>query len=123
MRFWDSSALVPLLVDEAASSLARSLLREDPAIVAWRLAGTEVASALWRRRRAGEIDEQARLFAEGGLARAAAGLNPQLNLRLINAINTDALAESMAQSRGLEQTILNVIDRNGSFLRQRIGGA
>jgi phage-related minor tail protein len=62
-------------------------------------------------------------FAEGGLARAAAGLNPQLNLRLINAINTDALAESMAQSRGLEQTILNVIDRNGSFLRQRIGGA
>ncbi len=54
--------------------------------------------------------------------RAAAGLNPQLNLRLINAINTDALAESMAQSRGLEQTILNVIDRNGSFLRQRIGG-
>lgn len=62
-------------------------------------------------------------FAEGGLARAAAGLNPQLNLRLINAINTDALAESMAQSRGLEQTILNVIDRNGSFLRQRIGGS
>lgn len=61
-------------------------------------------------------------FAEGGLARAASGLNPQLNLRLINAINTDALAESMAQSRGLEQTILNVIDRNGSFLRQRIGG-
>ena len=55
-------------------------------------------------------------------ARAAAGLNPLLNLRLINAINTDALAESMAQSRGLEQTILNVIDRNGSFLRQRIGG-
>jgi phage-related minor tail protein len=61
-------------------------------------------------------------FAEGGLARAAAGLNPQLNLRLINAINTDALAESMAQSRGMEQTVLNVIDRNGSFLRQRIGG-
>ena len=61
-------------------------------------------------------------FAEGGLARAASGLNPQLNLRLINAINTDALAESMAQSRGLEQTILNVIDRNGSFVRQRIGG-
>ncbi len=62
-------------------------------------------------------------FADGGLARAAAGLNPQLNLRLVNAINTDALAESMAQSRGMEQTILNVIDRNGSFLRQRIGGS
>ncbi|MBX3713019.1 MAG: hypothetical protein KF800_13750 [Lysobacter sp.] len=61
-------------------------------------------------------------FADWGMARTISGLNPQLNLRLINAISTDALAESMAQSRGLEQTILNVIDRNGSFLRQRIGG-
>ena len=68
MRFWDSSALVPLLVDEATSGVARSLLREDPAMVAWRLAGTEVVSALWRRRRAGEIDEQTRLLAEGGLS-------------------------------------------------------
>ena len=92
--------------------------RGMPALEAWharRFAGaTPPAVSLPRAPRVN--------FAEGGLARAAAGLNPQLNLRLINAINTDALAESMAQSRGLEQTILNVIDRNGSFLRQRIGG-
>ncbi|MBM4246823.1 MAG: type II toxin-antitoxin system VapC family toxin, partial [Deltaproteobacteria bacterium] len=68
MRFWDSSALVPLLPEEPSSSVARSLLRDDHAIVAWRLAGTEVVSALCRRRRAGEIDEQARLAAEAGLS-------------------------------------------------------
>jgi predicted nucleic acid-binding protein len=68
MRFWDSSAVVPLLLEEPSSDTVRSLLREDAAMVAWRLAGTEVVSALWRRRRADELDEAARRFAEQGLA-------------------------------------------------------
>ena len=68
MRFWDSSAVVPLLLEEPGSGTVRALLREDAAMVAWRLAGTEVVSALWRRRRADELDEAARRFAEQGLA-------------------------------------------------------
>lgn len=68
MRFWDSSAVVPLLLEEPSSDTVRSLLREDAAMVAWRLAGTEVVSALWRRRRADELDEAARRSAEQGLA-------------------------------------------------------
>jgi uncharacterized protein len=68
MRFWDSSAVVPLLLEEPGSGTVRSLLQEDAAMVAWRLAGTEVVSALWRRRRADELDEAARRFAEQGLA-------------------------------------------------------
>src|SRR4029453_13334845 len=36
-------------------------------MVASRLAGTGVVSALWRRRRADELDEAARRFAEQGL--------------------------------------------------------
>lgn len=68
MRFWDSSALVPLLLEEPASGAVRALLREDQAVVAWRLSGAEVVSALWRRRRAGEIEEAARLSAEQGLS-------------------------------------------------------
>ena len=68
MRFWDSSALVPLLLEEPASVVTRSLLRTDSAIISWRLAGTEVVSALGRRRRADEIDEQGRLAAEAGLS-------------------------------------------------------
>lgn len=61
-------------------------------------------------------------FADGGLARAANSLTPQLNLRLVNAIDTEALAASIATSRAMETTVLNVIDRNGSFLRQKVGG-
>ena len=68
MIFWDSSAVVPLLLEEPGSGTGRALLREDAAMVAWRLAGTEVVSALWRRRRADELDEAARRFAEQGLA-------------------------------------------------------
>jgi predicted nucleic acid-binding protein len=68
MRFWDSSAVVPLLVQEPSSSAMRSLLREDGAMVAWRLTGTEVVSALWKRRRADELDEAARRRAEERLS-------------------------------------------------------
>jgi predicted nucleic acid-binding protein len=67
MKFWDSSALVPLLVEESSSAALRALLRDDPTLVVWRLSGTEVVSALWRRRRADELDERMRLAAEAGL--------------------------------------------------------
>jgi predicted nucleic acid-binding protein len=68
MRFWDSSAVVPLLLEEPSSGAIRSLLREDATMVTWRLTGTEVVSALWRRRRADELDEAARRSAEAALA-------------------------------------------------------
>lgn len=51
MRFWDSSALVPLIVGEAATSWARKLLRSDSASVIWTLSQVEVRSALSRRLR------------------------------------------------------------------------
>ena len=35
MKFWDSSALIPLLTDELSSDSRRALLKEDPVIVAW----------------------------------------------------------------------------------------
>ena len=35
MRFWDSSALVPLCVDEPRTSRVRGLLDEDPGMVVW----------------------------------------------------------------------------------------
>ncbi len=35
MRFGDSSALVPLLVEQAAKPPMTDLVRQDPAVVAW----------------------------------------------------------------------------------------
>jgi predicted nucleic acid-binding protein len=51
VRFWDSSALVPLLVVERGTSVAARWLREDPRVVVWTLARVELLSALARRRR------------------------------------------------------------------------
>ncbi len=35
MRFWDASALVPLVVDQPASTRVKALLREDRTLVVW----------------------------------------------------------------------------------------
>lgn len=51
MKFWDSSALVPLLVEEANSRACRDLLRADRGVVVWEYAETEVVSALVKQTR------------------------------------------------------------------------
>ena len=49
MRFWDTSALVPLFIAERESGLALRRLREDPEVVVWTLARLELLAALARR--------------------------------------------------------------------------
>ena len=46
MKFWDTSALVPLVIDEPGTEPMRRLLAADPAIVVWALSGVEMLSAL-----------------------------------------------------------------------------
>jgi uncharacterized protein len=53
MRFWDSSALVGLLVEEGPTSALRRALDSDPDQTVWCLASVEIASALARRLREG----------------------------------------------------------------------
>src|SRR5262249_54178844 len=55
VRFWDSSAVVPLCVAEPNSARTRSLLEEDPAVAVWWGTRTECLAALVRRLRDGEI--------------------------------------------------------------------
>jgi len=55
MRFWDSSAIVPLLCREAESARCREWVREDPAVLVWALAATETISALAGKRREGVL--------------------------------------------------------------------
>ena len=66
MRFWDTSALIPLMVKEERSEDMRSLARADPHIVTSTYTIVEIASANWRRRHAGELDHETaeRNFAE-----------------------------------------------------------
>ena len=55
MRYWDASALVPLLVAEPASSLVREWLVEDRQIVTWVWTRTEILSSIERRTREGLV--------------------------------------------------------------------
>ena len=59
MRFWDSSALVPLLVAETTSEYALSELRADEEIVAWWATAVECTSAVVRLEREGLIEANA----------------------------------------------------------------
>ena len=52
MRFWDTSALIPLVVAEPQTKQVERWLREDPAVIVWMLTRVELFSALARRRRA-----------------------------------------------------------------------
>jgi predicted nucleic acid-binding protein len=72
MRFWDSSAVVPLIVQQAASAEAEGWLTEDGAVVVWTLTIVEVVSALRRSVRDGAMPEPAAREAEE-LARALVG--------------------------------------------------
>ncbi len=51
MRFWDSSALLPLIVEEPTTPEVRSLAGSDREQSVWCLTEVEVASALARRSR------------------------------------------------------------------------
>ena len=51
MRFWDASAIIPLLADEPNREGLLAFLEQDPQIVAWWGTSVEVASALARRER------------------------------------------------------------------------
>ena len=49
MRFWDASALVPLVVKEPTTSDMERLLAADPHVAVWTLTSVEIASAIYRR--------------------------------------------------------------------------
>lgn len=51
MKFWDSSALVPLVLDEPSTDAMKTLLRDDPRVVVSFITPLEVESAIWRRTR------------------------------------------------------------------------
>jgi predicted nucleic acid-binding protein len=72
MIFWDSSALVALLVTEAGGPLRFSQLQADPEIAVWWASSVEIESAFQRRLRDGSIDSAQAQVARDRLADLAA---------------------------------------------------
>lgn len=71
MRFWDASALLPLLVEEPHTESMVALMSNDPAQAVWWLTPVECWSALARLERERQLTE-ADLTAAGDLLREAA---------------------------------------------------
>jgi predicted nucleic acid-binding protein len=73
MRFWDASAIVPLLMTEATTKTLQGLAERDPAMLVWWTTEVECASAIARLEREGALDAQAVIEAFDRLRRLADG--------------------------------------------------
>ena len=73
MRFWDASAIVPLLMTEPATRPLQALAAKDPAMLVWWASEVECASAIARLEDDGALDETAVIQAFDRLKRLAGG--------------------------------------------------
>lgn len=84
MRFWDTSAIVPLLMDEDGTRAATAEFERDPSMVVWWGTSVECVSAIARRERQGGMDAPAVTEATrrlAGLGSAWQELQPTTRVR------------------------------------------
>jgi uncharacterized protein len=67
VRFWDTSAVIPLLVEEPTTTLLLDLLREDEHMIVWWGTPLECVSALARRAREGGLEPAQETLARASL--------------------------------------------------------
>jgi len=72
VRFWDSSALIPIVVREGRSPLVETLATDDPDMMVWWASPAECGSAVHRLRREG-------VFTPTQAAQVLAGLTTVLD--------------------------------------------
>jgi uncharacterized protein len=58
VKFWDSSALIPLLIDEATTEPLRKILQADPDFAVWWGSRVECASAISRLERMRDLESR-----------------------------------------------------------------
>jgi uncharacterized protein len=73
MRFWDASAIVPLLMTEPTTKMVQALVEKDPTMLVWWATEVECASAIARLEREGALDEPAVTHAFDRLKQLAHG--------------------------------------------------
>jgi hypothetical protein len=92
VRFWDASAIAPLLVTEPATKGIRELLRSDEAMVVWWGSRVECVSALRRREREGGLESAGTRQALSLLDALAGGWSEVLPSEAVRAQAERALA-------------------------------
>ena len=73
MKFWDASAIVPLVLAEPTTKAAQAIVAEDAGMLVWWATEVECASALARLEREGALDEPAMTEAIRRLTQLAHG--------------------------------------------------
>jgi predicted nucleic acid-binding protein len=68
VKFWDSSAIIPLCLKEQKSETVKRLIEADEDIIVWWATKVECLSALSRRRREGGLDNNSELKAKAILS-------------------------------------------------------
>ena len=71
MNFWDTSALVPLVIEEPRSAACRRLLRVRSPVIVWTLTAVEMVAAVERQARLGYVDPEGRAAARARIDRLA----------------------------------------------------
>jgi predicted nucleic acid-binding protein len=75
VKFWDASAIVPLLVAESTTRAFQAIATKDPGMLVWWATEVECASALARLERDGDLDALAATQAFERLKGLASGWN------------------------------------------------
>jgi predicted nucleic acid-binding protein len=135
VRFWDTSAVVPLVVEQAGSSEAESWLAADGEVVTWTLTLVEVISALRRLVREGSLDEAAAVQAEdvatellrrthvvGDVEATKPAAVRLLRVHALRAADALQLAAALAWTDGAPSNqVLHTLDRRLGLAAQREG--
>lgn len=86
MKFWDTSAIVSLCVNEPSSSTVKAILAKDPSLVVWWATQTECVSAFMR------------VVREGGLGAGGERQARQVLLKLADAWTVIQPSEAVRES-------------------------
>jgi len=121
MRYWDSSALMPLLVREAGTRRRQQQIRQDSQIVTWWGTKVECASALNRLAREGQLTAAQLDSALAGLDELAAGwieiqATPMLQDRALRLLRLHALRAADALQLAAALMACNESPRGFPFL-------
>ncbi len=130
MIFWDSSALVALLVEEVESVARRGQLEADPELAVWWGTPVECESALQRRLRDGSLKADDAKLARERLAELAAAwheVNPTAAVRKLafRLLRTHPLraADSLQLAAALAMGNAGVLDLRFACADQKLSTA
>ncbi|HXH92018.1 MAG TPA: type II toxin-antitoxin system VapC family toxin [Thermoanaerobaculia bacterium] len=114
MRFWDSSALIPLLIREKSSDAMRTILTSDRHIAASVITPIEIESALWRRRHHGDLDAEQHAASEETFAELTRSWSEIGDIILARGIALDLLSRHVLRAADAIQLATAIVAAGSS---------